>query len=175
VRILLLLLLTPALFLVAACGGDGDDGNGDAGSGGDDNGAAATDRARDGNGEPQPSPGSAGPLGTVCAANPDEANDDELQIDEPLGGDPVDSPFTVRGRVAAFEATFKITLFDAAGNQLADVTGMSDEGQTLAPFQEEVSFAPVNQETPACLWVYEASARDGSPTNVLQIPIRLQP
>jgi hypothetical protein len=33
----------------------------------------------------------------------------------------------------------------------------------------------VTQETDACLWVYEASARDGQPIHVLQVPVRLQP
>ena len=82
--------------------------------------------------------------------------------------------FKVRGRVAAFEATFKITIYDAGGATIADVTGMSSEGQTLAPFEVEVPFS-VTQETDACLWVYEASAMDGRPINVLQTPIRLQP
>jgi hypothetical protein len=174
-RFLLLIGLAPALLLLAACGGGDGNGNGEGGSNGQQNGADPTDRQPDGDDEPVPSPGSPGPLGTVCAPNPDEANDNETQVDEPLGGDPVTSPFTVRGNVAAFEATFKITLFDAAGNQLADVTGMSAEGQTLAPFSETVAFAAVAQETPACLWVYQASAEDGRPINVLQIPLRLQP
>src|SRR5687767_1387277 len=77
----------------------------------------------------------------VCAANPSPATPDFNQVDTPTAGDRVSSPVTVRGRVAAFEATFKIKIFDAAGNVLADVTGMSSEGQTLAPFQVQVPFS----------------------------------
>jgi hypothetical protein len=95
-------------------------------------------------------------------------------VDEPVEGDSLSSPITVRGRVAAFEATFRITLYDEDKNQLADITGMSSEGQTLAPFEEQISFS-VTEETPACLWVYEASARDGLPINVVQIPVILIP
>ena len=168
----LALLVLPTLILLAACGGDGDNGtNGPTGDATRTRTTSATQDGGDGNGE---ATGTLDPLATVCKENPDPANDDEVQVAEPLGGDPVTSPVTVRGKVAAFEATFKITIFDAAGATIADLTGMSSEGQTLAPFQEEVPFT-VTQETAACLWVYEASARDGLPINVLQIPVRLQP
>ena len=76
--------------------------------------------------------------------------------------------------MAAFEATFRITIFDAAGNTIVDETAMSSEGQTLAPFQKDVAFS-VAEETPVCLWVYENSARDGSPIHVRQIPLVLLP
>jgi Immunoglobulin-like domain of bacterial spore germination len=68
----------------------------------------------------------------VCPANPSPATPDFNQVDTPTAGDRVSSPVSVRGRIAAFEATFKIKIFDAGGNVLADVTGMSSEGQTLA-------------------------------------------
>jgi hypothetical protein len=173
-------LVLPALVILAGCGG-GDDSTGN-GSGEDTSSErtrTATPIGQDGdedggeNGDETPS-GPLDPLATVCRDNPDPANDDEVQVEAPLGGDPVTSPVTVRGEVAAFEATFKITIYDAAGATIADVTGMSSEGQTLAPFSEDVPFS-VSQETDACLWVYESSARDGSPTNVVQVPIRLQP
>lgn len=51
---------------------------------------------------------------------------------------------------------------------------MSAEGQTLSPFSEDVTFS-VGAPTSACLWVYEASARDGSPIHVGQVPVLLQP
>jgi hypothetical protein len=179
VKNLIAIFIPLALLLLVACGGgDNTDNSSNNGSDGD-SGATRTktpvpaEENGDGNGEETP-PGSLDPLAAVCRENPDPANDDEVQVEEPLGGDPVTSPVTVRGQVAAFEATFKITIFDAAGATIADVTGMSSEGQTLAPFAQEMSFS-VTQETDACMWVYEASARDGSPINVLQIPLRLQP
>jgi hypothetical protein len=174
VRTLLALLILPALVLVVACGGDDENTGEETGDGTLGAGATRTatqTRRPDGDVEPT---GTLDPLATVCAANPDPAKDDQVQVDEPLGGDPVTSPVKVRGHIAAFEATFKITIFNAAGATIADVTGMSSEGQTLAPFEIEVPFT-VTQETPACLWVYEASARDGLPIHVLQTAIRLQP
>ena len=78
------------------------------------------------------------------------------------------------GWIAAFEATFKITIYDAQQNLIADITAMSNEGQTLAPFSTTIDFI-VTKPTPACMWVYEASARDGLPIHVVQISVTLIP
>jgi hypothetical protein len=75
---------------------------------------------------------------------------------------------------AAFEAVIQVTLLDEDGNELYDEAAMTNEGQTLAPFQVDVDFE-VDAETLGCLQVYELSAMDGSPTNIAQIPLILQP
>jgi Immunoglobulin-like domain of bacterial spore germination len=108
----------------------------------------------------------------VCAPNPAPAGPDTNQVDTPTAGDLVTSPVTVRGRILAFEAVFKVTIFDAGGNTIADARGMSAEGTALSPFEVQVPFS-VAAETSACMWVYAPSARDGSPENVVQIPLRL--
>jgi hypothetical protein len=94
-------------------------------------------------------------------------------VDTPTAFERLTSPVTVSGRIAAFEATFKIRIFDAAGGIAGGVTGMSAEGQVLSPFSTDVEFAVV-AETPGCIWVYEDSARDGSPIHVAQIPVVLR-
>ncbi len=111
---------------------------------------------------------------SVCLPNPDPATDEFNQVDAPLPGVSLTSPITVSGRIAAFEAHFRITIFDAAGGQIADQTALSSEGQVLAPFSESVAFS-VAARTPACIWVYEPSARDGLPIHVVQIPVTLEP
>jgi hypothetical protein len=115
---------------------------------------------------------SANQAANVCAANPAPATPDLTQVDTPSAGDTVTSPVTVRGRINAFEATFRITIFDATGNTIADVTAMSSEGQVLAPFQAQVPFS-VTRETAACLWVYEISGR-GDIAGVVQVPLILR-
>ena len=166
-KTLLLSLLLPALVLFAACGDDDEEDTTPTA------GATRTVSATETPDEDEPT-ATPDPLATVCADNPDPGTDEVVQVDAPEAGDEVSSPLSVTGQIAAFEATFKITIYDVDGNVLGDLTGMSSEGQTLAPFAEEVSFA-VTEETPACLWVYEASARDGSPIHVLQIPLLLAP
>jgi hypothetical protein len=160
------LLAVLLFFLIAACGGDEAEAPTTSPTG-----TTAASRTAP---PPRTPPETPDPLDAVCAENPDPATDDTNQVDIPNAGDVVSSPITVEGRVASFEATFRITIFDAAGNAIADETAMSSEGQTLAPFQKDVAFS-VSQETPACLWVYESSARDGSPVNVRQVPLVLLP
>jgi len=125
-----------------------------------------------------PGPGEESPTPTgqpdVCQPNPDPAPADVAEVDSPEADDSVTSPVTVSGRIAAFEAQFNITIFDADGDSIADVSGMSAEGQVLSAFSEDVSF-DVTESTPACIWVYELSARDGSQTHVGQIPVTLSP
>ena len=125
-----------------------------------------------------PAPGEESPTPTaapdVCQPNPDPAPADVAEVDSPEAGDSVTSPVTVSGRIVAFEAQFNITIYDADGGEIADVPAHSEEGQVLSPFSAEVLFS-VTEETPACIWVYEASARDGSPIHVGQIPVTLSP
>lgn len=167
VRALSILLATPLLVLLAACGDSDDE------SATDSTATSTSTRTPTATRTTAVSP-TPSELDTVCADNPDPATDETTHVDEPADGDEVTSPLTVRGRVAAFEATFQITLYDADGEEIADQFGMSLEGQTLAPFEEQVLFS-VTEETPACLWVYEQSAEDGEPIHVVQIPVILVP
>jgi len=125
-----------------------------------------------------PGPGDESPTPTsqpnVCETNPDPASADVVNVDSPQTGDSVTSPVTVSGRIVAFEAQFKITIFGAAGGEIADVPARSEEGQVLSPFSEDVAFS-VTEETPACVWVYDLSEADGSIIDVVQIPVVLQP
>lgn len=110
----------------------------------------------------------------VCAPNPDPATPDLVQIDAPEAFARLSPPVIVSGKIAAFEATFKIRVFDAAGGIAGGVTAMSAEGQVLSDFSEEVDFGVV-AETAGCIWVFEESARDGSPIHIAQLPVVLLP
>jgi uncharacterized protein (UPF0212 family) len=110
----------------------------------------------------------------VCQTNPDPAASDVTQVDAPAAGDSVTSPVTVSGRMAVSEAQFNITIFDAAGDPIIDVPGHTEEGFVLSPFSEDVAFS-VGEPTPACIWVYDISERDGSRIQVVQIPVTLLP
>jgi hypothetical protein len=71
-----------------------------------------------------------------------------------------------------FEATVSITLYDAAGAEIATTTTNAAEGGALSDFSTDLAFTAASN-TPGCLWVYEVSARDGSPVNVVQVPLTL--
>ncbi len=123
-----------------------------------------------------PSPGETPAPPNVCQPNPDPATPEFQVIDEPSEGDTVTSPVTVSGQVLAFEATYQIGIFQADGTPVVETFGTAGPGEAgeLAPFSIDVTFQ-VNQSKPACIWVYEASARDGSPIHVGQIPVTLSP
>ncbi len=112
----------------------------------------------------------------VCQPNPDPATPESQVIDQPRAGDTVTSPVTISGQVAAYEATYLISIFDAAGDPIVETFGTAEAGGPgeLAPFSSEVAF-DVDEATPACIWVYEESVQDGGPVHVGQIPVTLSP
>lgn len=121
-----------------------------------------------------PTPTGSVTLIDVCGVNPDPATPDQVQVTAPGPSDEITSPMQVTGLVAAFEAQFNIAIKDAGGNDIAAVSAMSSEGQTLAPFSVSVPFT-VSARTPACVWVFDFSEADGDPFMVHQVPVYLLP
>lgn len=129
----------------------------------------------------QPTPGRPAPAGPttvqmtgVCPPNPDPAPASVAVVTQPAPNASVTSPLTVTGMVEAFEATFQAELLDAQQNQLAHVVGMAQQGQVLSPFSVQLAFS-VTAPTPGCLRIYQQSARDGSDTKILLVPLVLLP
>ena len=162
-----------AAVLFIACGDDNDDpssnpnGNGAQPSGQNEGPTPVGDGTT-------PSPAPETPIANVCQPNPAPGTPQTIQVDSPEPLTKHQGKVTVVGKIAAFEATFKIRIFDANGAVISGATAMSAEGQVLSPFSQEV-FAQVLSEQPACVWVYEESAIDGSPTNVAQVPVVMKP
>ena len=130
-------------------------------------------------GQAQPSPTAPAPSPTpaltgVCPPNPDPAPATVAVVTQPAPNASVTSPLTVTGMVEAFEATFQAQLLDAQQNQLAHVVGMSQAGQVLSPFSVQLTFA-VSAPTPGCLRIYQQSAKDGSDTKIVHVPVVLMP
>ena len=124
---------------------------------------------------PSPSP-SPTPFPNVCLPNPDPATAEFQILEAPDPLTAVTSPVTVSGQVNAFEATYQITIFDAGGAPLVETFGTAQQPDIgiIGPFSSDVTFS-VSEPTPACVWVFEESARDGSPINIGQIPVVLLP
>jgi hypothetical protein len=112
----------------------------------------------------------------VCGTNPDPATPEFQVLDAPLPNTSVSSPVTVSGRVLAFEGTYQVAIYDVDGNAIVETFGTAagEEIGQLADFSIDVAFE-VSEQTAACIWVYEQSARDGSPIHVGQIPVVLLP
>jgi len=110
----------------------------------------------------------------VCKPNPSpvSASDPSIIVTAPTAGAAVSGSLHIAGQARVFEATVSITLYDANGAEIVSTTTNAAEGQVLSPFSKDLAFL-VAAPVPACLWVFEVSARDGSPVNVVQIPLTL--
>ncbi len=109
---------------------------------------------------------------SACKPNPSPVNasDPSIIVTAPAAGASASSPIRVTGQARVFEATVSLTLYDGSGAEIASTTTNAAEGQVLSPFSTDVSYTGATLAS-ACLWVFEASARDGSPVNVVQIPL----
>lgn len=111
----------------------------------------------------------------ACQSNPCpvDSSDPSIIVSAPAPNARVmASPIRVSGQARVFEATVSLTLYDVSGNEIGSTTTNAAEGGVLSPFSGDVSFS-TDSNTAACLWVFEVSARDGSPTNVVKIPLIL--
>ena len=122
-------------------------------------------------------PGAALGQTNVCQTNPSppDAADADITVSSPTSGATITSPITVTGQARTFESTVQVSLFNAAGNEIASTFGTAqapDVGQH-GPFSISLTFTATTAAD-ACLWVYEDSAATGDPINVVQVPVRLQ-
>ena len=102
-----------------------------------------------------------------------EALTPAILVESPLPHATITSPAHVTGSANTFEATFQIRLTDAGGNKLYEhfATATSGTG-TRGTFDETISFTTSAHGT-GTLAVYELSAKDGSETNIVSMPIAL--
>jgi germination protein M len=97
-----------------------------------------------------------------------------ILVESPTLGDAVGSPLRVTGTANTFEATFLINIVNWDGLIIADqvVTATSGSG-TRGTFDVTIPFE-VDREGLGALIVFENSAKDGSPLNVVEIPLQLE-
>jgi hypothetical protein len=82
---------------------------------------------------------------------------------------------TVAGTADVFEAVVSIQALDENGHVLADTTTMATCGSgCTGDFSKVVSYS-IDHEQLGIVRVFEVSAKDGSPVNVVEIPVTLLP
>jgi germination protein M len=97
-----------------------------------------------------------------------------ILVESPAVGDTVSSPLHVSGSANTFEATFMADLLDANGHVIAQKQVMATSGTgTRGTFAVDIPFS-VGQRGNGTLKVFELSAKDGSPINVVEIPLKLE-
>jgi hypothetical protein len=93
-----------------------------------------------------------------------------IVIESPLPGDSVASPIRVTGTANVFEATVSFEVRDHAGDVVMRgfTTATSGNG-TRGTFETELAVPEL--AGPATIVAFEASAEDGSPLHVVQVPV----
>ena len=98
-----------------------------------------------------------------------------LFVEGPTPGASVTSPMRVWGTGNTFEAAFLVRIEDPEGTTLVELPAMATSGTgTRGTFDLTVSFTTTVAGMGKVV-VWEASARDGSPINVIEIPVRMSP
>ncbi|HLS89526.1 MAG TPA: Gmad2 immunoglobulin-like domain-containing protein [Sphingobacteriaceae bacterium] len=95
-----------------------------------------------------------------------------FRIEEPEMFAVIDDTLRVKGTARVFEAMFMVYLEDGH-LVLAEMPVMADAGAPeWGAFEVEVPLETVPTSPSGILMIYESSAKDGSPVNVLTIPVR---
>jgi hypothetical protein len=117
-------------------------------------------------------------LPTACGPNPSPAVNvtpaefGYRKLTSPVSEAPVSSPIRISGQANPFEGAYSVTILDRQGLRVATQDYLKDNRNL--DFNSEIAFE-VARPIPACVWVYERSGRDGSPTNITQVPVLLLP
>ena len=98
-----------------------------------------------------------------------------ILVERPQIGEHVSSPITVSGTSDVFEATVTISILDAEGNEIARTSTQATCGTGCRGAYSKTVRYMVGRTQPGTVRVYEISAKNGRPINVVEIPIVLNP
>jgi germination protein M len=102
-------------------------------------------------------------------------NRPEIFVDRPAWGAAAGNPLRMTGETRVFEATFQVEIRDAQGRVIAEdfVTASCGSG-CWGTFDVTIPYT-VSDPQWGVLKVYEGSAKDGSPVNIVEYPVWLTP
>jgi len=98
-----------------------------------------------------------------------------IVVRTPVAGDEIVSPVAVAGTADVFEATVSIRILDANGQELAAAFATATCGTGCrGKYSAEVFFF-TEERRDGTIEVFESSAADGSPLNLVSVPVELVP
>jgi hypothetical protein len=101
-----------------------------------------------------------------------EGQTPQILVESPLPGETVTSPIRLRGTANVFEATVSLDARDAAGKVILQTFTTATSGNgTRGTFDTEL--AVPDHEGRITVVAYEASAKDGRPLHVVEVPLTL--
>ena len=96
-------------------------------------------------------------------------------VDRPAYGAALGNPGRVTGNADVFEATFRIAIFDSAGKTILDQQVMATCGTGCRGTFDVTLKYDVPKAQWGTLRVYNPSAKDGAPEDVVNYPVWLTP
>lgn len=126
----------------------------------------------------------------VCSPNPDPAQANLLQVQEPRAEQQVKVPFHVSGWGAniGFENRGVAVGIVNAKQEVVQVLNLPPQPRTYRvappgldvtdyarPFGADIVLENIKEPTPICIWVYLETADDGTPRGVVQVPVVVVP
>lgn len=116
-------------------------------------------------------PSATGSLSPTISSSP--TPEPAIMVTSPGSGDEVSSPVSIEGNADVFEATVSIAILDSAGKPIVRTFTTASCGTGCrGTFSKAVPFT-VDTTQPGTIRVYESSAEDGKPINVVDIPVTL--
>lgn len=97
-----------------------------------------------------------------------------ILVDSPAWGGKLSEGDTIRGTANVFEATFQMELKDAAGLRLFESTITAASGTGTRGAWSAKAVLGSTASSKGTLKVFEYSAKDGKPINVIEIPVLLE-
>jgi hypothetical protein len=122
---------------------------------------------------PSPSPRPPGVTPSPTDLEPTDGADPAIVVETPRPGDEVFSPVTIAGTADVFEATVSIRILDEDGGELAATFTTATCGSGCRGRYSTELFFFVDQTQNGAIEVFEASAEDGSPINLVSVPVVL--
>jgi Immunoglobulin-like domain of bacterial spore germination len=97
-----------------------------------------------------------------------------IVIEEPTEGETVTVPFTVSGEANTFEAALTVDVVDASGEGVCIREIMATSGSgTPGTWEGTLAFPPEMNPLRVTLRAYALSAKDGSMTDLVEVPITI--
>lgn len=97
----------------------------------------------------------------------------QILVETPIVAERVRSPIVVSGSADVFEATVSISILDAQGDEIARTFTTATCGTGCRGDYAQAVRYEVDRTQPGIVRVYESSAEDGRPINVVEIPVTL--
>ncbi len=100
-----------------------------------------------------------------------------ITVTQPIPGDEVTVPLTVKGTASVFEGALIVSVESADGSTtFCQTAATASEGApSIGSFETQIAFPPPASATEGRIRVYSESPKDGSVQNLVTVPVTISP